>query len=178
MDVVVRRRGHVEVDDVAERFDVDASGGDVGRDQHGIAAALEAGQRLRPLALRPVAVDALGLDAVLHEEIRETVGAMLRAGEDQRLLEDLALQQLQQQRRLEILGYGIRGVRWTLIVAGFFSISAASAPIGAGIVALKNSVWRRAGMCRRMRLMSGRKPMSSMRSASSSTRYSRPSSFA
>ena len=44
-----------------------------------------------------------------------------------------------------------------------------------GIVALKNSVCRFAAAdVRSTRRMSGRKPMSSMRSASSSTRYSRP----
>jgi ATP-dependent RNA helicase RhlE len=43
---------------------------------------------------------------------------------------------------------------------------------------LKHSVCRRAGRWRRMRRMSGRKPMSSIRSASSSTRYWRPLSFA
>ena len=38
-----------------------------------------------------------------------------------------------------------------------------------GIVALNSSVWRCAGHCRRIRSTSGAKPMSSMRSASSST---------
>ena len=68
--------------------------------------------------------------------------------------------------------------RCSAIVAGFFSISDANAAISLGIVALKKSVCRLPGMCRRMRLMSGRNPMSSMRSASSSTRYSSPLSFA
>ena len=54
-----------------------------------------------------------------------------------------------------------------------------SAPaIGGGMVALKNSVCRLAGMCLRMRRISGRNPMSSIRSASSSTRYSSPDSLA
>jgi hypothetical protein len=72
------------------------------------------------------------------------------------------------------------GFAWrsTLIVTGLFNISRASSPIGGGIVALKNSVWRRAGMFRSTRRMSGRNPMSSIRSASSSTRCSTPSSFA
>src|SRR5262245_39990171 len=34
VDVVFRCLGHVEVDDVAERFDVDAAGGDIGGDQY------------------------------------------------------------------------------------------------------------------------------------------------
>ena len=68
--------------------------------------------------------------------------------------------------------------RSRLIEAGFLSISRASAPMGPGMVALKNSVCLRGGRCLRMRLMSGRNPMSSIRSASSSTRYSRCASLA
>ena len=64
--------------------------------------------------------------------------------------------------------------RSRLIVTGFCSISRDSSAIGGGIVALKNSVCRCGGRCRRTRRMSGRKPMSSMRSASSSTRYCEP----
>ena len=64
------------------------------------------------------------------------------------------------------------------IIAGSRSSSLVSSRIGGGIVALKNSVCRFAGRCRRMRRTSGRKPMSSMRSASSRTRYSRFASFA
>ena len=68
--------------------------------------------------------------------------------------------------------------RLTFSVAGRRSISWASAAIGGGIVALKSIVWRLAGRCRSTRLMSGRNPMSSIRSASSSTRCSSPASFA
>ena len=68
--------------------------------------------------------------------------------------------------------------RSRLIVTGSCSISRASSAIGGGIVALKNSVCRRVGRWRRTRRMSGRKPMSSMRSASSSTRNLRPVSLA
>ena len=62
--------------------------------------------------------------------------------------------------------------RCRLIVTGFCSISDASAAIGGGIVALKNSVCRRGGNVPQDAADVGRKPMSSMRSASSSTRYS------
>ena len=46
--------------------------------------------------------------------------------------------------------------------------------ISGGMVAEKNSVWRRGGSSLQMRSMSGMKPMSSMRSASSMTRISTP----
>ena len=58
MDVVLRQRRNVEVDDVAERFDVDAARGDVGRDEHAIPAALESLERVGALRLRPIAVNA------------------------------------------------------------------------------------------------------------------------
>ena len=58
------------------------------------------------------------------------------------------------------------------------SSSRDSAWIGPGIVAEKNSVCRRGGRCFSTRRMSGRKPMSSIRSASSSTSTSRPDSAA
>ncbi len=53
--------------------------------------------------------------------------------------------------------------------AGFFSTSFATPSISFDIVAEKSSVCRAAGVFATMRRMAGRKPMSSMRSASSST---------
>jgi hypothetical protein len=49
--------------------------------------------------------------------------------------------------------------------------------ISFGIVAEKSSVWRLAGSASTMRRTSGQKPMSSIRSASSSTSVSRPSNL-
>jgi hypothetical protein len=62
MDVVIGCGRHIEIDDVAERLDVDPAGRDVGGDEHAILPALEAVQRLRPLRLRAVAVNARGDD--------------------------------------------------------------------------------------------------------------------
>jgi hypothetical protein len=42
VDVVVGLGRHVEVDDVRQRLDVDAARGDVGGDEHAVAAGLEA----------------------------------------------------------------------------------------------------------------------------------------
>jgi hypothetical protein len=61
---------------------------------------------------------------------------------------------------------------------GFTSISRESFAISCGIVAEKKSVCRFVGRYFRMRRMSGRKPMSSMRSASSITSTSRFLKFA
>ena len=46
-----------------------------------------------PLRLRPVAVNPLGLDAVLHQILRQPVGAVLGAGEHERVLHLAPLQQ-------------------------------------------------------------------------------------
>src|SRR3954452_20431225 len=76
--------GRVEVDDVRDAGDIDAAGGDVGRDERVDGAGLEARQRLLALALALVAVHGDGLDAGVREAAQEPVGAALRAHEDQR----------------------------------------------------------------------------------------------
>ena len=96
---------------MAQRFHVNAARGDVRGDEHLIGAILEAGQGLRPLRLRAIAVDAFGLDAVGDQLRREPVGAVLRAGEDQRLRHVSALEQLHQQGALQILRHRIHGLR-------------------------------------------------------------------
>jgi hypothetical protein len=111
VDVVVGHGRHVEIDDVAEGFHVDAAGGDVGGDQDPDAAALEGRERRRPLRLAPVAVDALTGDAVAREEVRQPVGAVLGAREDQGALHVAALDQLQQQGGLDVLGDRVHRLR-------------------------------------------------------------------
>ena len=111
MDVVFRDHGHVEVDDVAQRLDVDAARRNVGRDQDAIPAFLEPLQRINALVLRPVAVDARRIDAVLGEELPQAVGAMLGAREHQRFLDEVAIEDREQQRRLELLRHRIRRLR-------------------------------------------------------------------
>jgi len=76
MDVIVGLRRDVEVDDVAERRDVDSPRGDVGRDEHAVLAALEAGERLRALRLRAIAVNALDGEAGLAEMFGQPIGAV------------------------------------------------------------------------------------------------------
>src|SRR6185436_13290041 len=73
VDVVVGHRGNVEVDDVPEGGDVDAARGNDGRYQDPVLAALEAAQRLRPLRLRPIAVDSFSLNTGRTERSRHTV---------------------------------------------------------------------------------------------------------
>ena len=110
VDVVLGLHRHVEVDHVAERCHVDAARGDVGRDQHLVAPLLEPFERLRALRLRAVAVDALNAHLVRRQVLRETVGTVLGSREHQRVLH-FALQQLEQQRRLERLQHRVDRLR-------------------------------------------------------------------
>ena len=66
-------------------------------------------------------------------------------------------------------------LRWpTWMYFGSLTISSASRITSSGIVAEKSSVWRSAGIAAMIRRTSGQKPMSIMRSASSSTSSSMP----
>ena len=53
VDVIVRLPGHVEVDDVADAFDVEAAGGDVGGDEDRDLAVLEPLELGDPLETAP-----------------------------------------------------------------------------------------------------------------------------
>ena len=92
-------------------FDVDSPRGDVGCDEDAESARFEPGQRLRALRLRPVAVDPLRGDPIAGERIGETVRAVFRAGEGEDRLQVAAAQQLEEERRLELLGDRIDGLR-------------------------------------------------------------------
>ena len=111
VNVVVGHGGHVEVHDVPQGRDVDAARGDVGGHEHAILAALEAGQRLGALRLRSVAVDPFHLEVPRREELREPIGAMLRAREHERVVHLALLQQRRQQHRLQVLRDRIYRVR-------------------------------------------------------------------
>src|SRR5436309_4076574 len=111
VDVVVRHVRDVEVDYVAQRLDVDAARRDVGRHEDAEAAGLEAGQRLRALRLGAVPVDTFAGDVVPVEELGESVGAVLRAREDEGLRHVVALEERQQQRALQLLRDGVDRMR-------------------------------------------------------------------
>src|ERR1700688_770390 len=173
MDVGLGDVGKVEIHHMRDAVDVDAAGGDVGGDQRADRAGAERRQHPLAVVLRLVAVNGVGADAGPLEALHHLVGAVLGAGEDQRAIDRLLLQELRQQRGL---GGGMRsavgaaGV--TATRAGSRSIASASSAISFGIVAEKNSVCRLIGVLATIFRMSLMKPMSSMRSASSSTRNS------
>ncbi len=86
VNVIFRHVWQLVVHHVRQLFNVEATGGDVGRHQHADVARLEVRQRTgtRPLAL--VAVDRRAADAVFVQLFRQVVRAVLGAGKDQHLL--------------------------------------------------------------------------------------------
>ena len=83
VDEVVAGIGQVVVDDVRDVGDVDAASGDVGGDQDAVLAVGEALESGGALGLAAVAMDGVGVVAELLELLRDTVGAMLGAREDE-----------------------------------------------------------------------------------------------
>src|SRR3954447_13756964 len=81
--VALRNIRQVVIDDVADAVDVDAAGGDVGRDQRAHLAGAEISQCPFALALRLVAVDGGGTEPDLFKSAHDFVGAVLGAGKDQ-----------------------------------------------------------------------------------------------
>ena len=109
---------------------------------------------------------------------------MAGAGEDQHRVGVGLLEQLEQQGRLQVLRHRVEGVRHGLDRAAEANgdplrvaqgLGGQLLRLSGGKVAEKSMVWRRAGTCLRMRWTEGKKPMSNMRSASSSTSTSTPS---
>ena len=103
VDVAFRLVREVEVDHVRQVDDVEAPGGDVRRHEHSRRAPLEARQRLLARVLRLVAVDRLGPDRVALELLGDRVGAVLGAGEDERVLDGRAVQEVLEE--LDLLGF-------------------------------------------------------------------------
>ena len=83
--VVFRHAGQFVVDHMRQIDDIDAARGNVSRHQNLQVAGLEFLQRTGAGCLALVAVDRQRLDAVLHQLFRQSIGAMLGAGEHQHL---------------------------------------------------------------------------------------------
>jgi hypothetical protein len=181
VDVVLRHVRQLEVDHVRQLVDVEAAGGDVGGHQHAHVAALEAGQRPRAGALALVAVDGGGGEAVGLQLLGQAVGAVLGAGEDQHLAPVVGADQMAQQLALAVRSTGCTTWRYGLgggvARRDLDQLRAVQQPvrevlISSEKVAENSRFWRSAGQQRQHLRMSWMKPMSSIRSASSSTRIS------
>ena len=111
VDVVLGDLGQVEVHHMAQRLDVDAARRDVRGHEHPVLTGLEAVERLGALRLGAIAVDPLGRDSVPLEQLGQTVRPVLRAREHQRVLHDATLEQLDQQRSLQLGRHGVDRLR-------------------------------------------------------------------
>ena len=179
--VAVAVGGRVEVDDVRDALDVDAARGDVGRDERVDRARLEPGERLLALALGLVAVHRDGGDAGVAEALDEAVRAALRADEHERavaLAAQLADEGVHAAVALDrdeaVLDLGGPRLARRVVVARArrgCTATRAGRPHRRGLRRRTASGDRR-GQAATIRSTAGRKPMSSMRSASSRTRIS------
>ena len=100
--VVGRHHGQLVVDDVRQGIDVEPARGDFRRDEDRHLAVLEVVERADALRLALVAVDRGGGDAVALELLGEAVGAVLGAGEDERLVDAADLDELAEQLALAV----------------------------------------------------------------------------
>ncbi len=92
--VTLRNVRQIVVDDVTDAFDVDAAGGDVGRDQRADLPAAKIGEHALALALRLVAVDRGSADAALFKSSHHLISAVLGAREHQRAVDRFGAQQV------------------------------------------------------------------------------------
>src|SRR3546814_6967294 len=81
MHVIFRHGRQLEVHDVRQLVDIEATSGDIGCDQHADFVGLELRERLGARTLALVAVQRGSADAGLFELLDQTVGAMLGARE-------------------------------------------------------------------------------------------------
>ena len=103
VDVIFRYVRQLVVHHVRQLFDIQTTGGDIGRHQHANAAGFKVGQRAGTRSLALVAMDRRAADAVFIKLLREVVGAMLGAGKHQHLLPVAFADQLRQQFALAAL---------------------------------------------------------------------------
>jgi transglutaminase-like putative cysteine protease len=178
VDIAFRVDGNIKIDNVRDAVDVDAAGGDVGGDERAHAAGAEVFQRALARTLRLVAVDGSSGVAVLLQVLDHAVGAVLGAGEDDRALQRRVERATASKARLS--PHSTNSTRWSMrstVVAcgvtstrtGWRRMPAASSAIACGMVAENSMVCRSTGNSLTILRMSRMKPMSSMRSASSST---------
>ena len=98
--VALGRRRHVVVDDVGERVDVEAAGGDVGGDQQLGRAVAQAAHHPVALGLVHAAVQRLGPVAAAVHRLGELVDLGARAAEHERRLRRLDVEDAPERGRL------------------------------------------------------------------------------
>ena len=98
MDVIVGLPRHVEIDDVADAFDVETAGRDVGGDEDRDLVILEAIELGDAIGLVHVALDLADREAGALQAAGELANRRLAVGEDDRVLEFLVAQDVAQAR--------------------------------------------------------------------------------
>jgi microcystin-dependent protein len=159
---------HVEVEDVADVGNVEAAGGDVGGDQQRELAIAEL-RRASPCgALVHVAMQRAGVEAVRSASGTASATSTLAVAEDDRVLEVVGARIRSRstarfssawpalhQRCVMVFGGGVAGLGDFDAHRVLQEALAVSFWISGGMVAEKNSVWRRGGSSLQMRSMSG-----------------------
>ena len=177
VDVGLLRR--IEVDHVRDVVDVEPARGDVGGDERLHLAGVEALERLLALRLALVAVDRCCVDVVAAQLLDQTVGAGLGAHEDEREPGLLLLQQLDERRDLvlrrdrdeAVVDVAGAAVGRQLALEAGREVRVAARELADLAVERRREEHRLAVVVQPAHELStcGLNPMSSMRSASSST---------
>ena len=179
---------HVEIEDVADRGDIETAGGDVGGDQQRDLALAERFQRGGARGLVHVAMQRGGVELVAQQRAVQLGDLALAVAEDDGVLEVSAVRiSLRSVSRFSCRVAAGATSSWLMVVAAVAGLETSTRTglcrklsamrwISGGMVAVKNSVCRVNGTSLPMRSMSGMKPMSSMRSASSMISSSQPES--
>ncbi len=110
VDVGLGLHGQVEVEDVCNGVDIQASCGDVGGDEDAEAACGEGVECAGALVLGLVAMDCDGGDAVADEFFGNAVGAVLGFGEDDAALGGGVGQQVHEQGGLALFGQEVEAL--------------------------------------------------------------------
>ena len=110
MDVVLRHIGQFVVDHLRQLLDIEPARGNLGGHQCGDLSALEHVERFHARRLALVAVDGRRLNAGPLQLLRQAIGAMLGAGEDQYLPPLAFLDQMHQQMTLLFFLHAIRAL--------------------------------------------------------------------
>ena len=114
VDVILHVHRKIVVHHVRDAVHVNAARRDVRRHQHPHHAFLEILQRAQPLVLRAVRVQRRTAHALLLQLPRQPVGGVLHPRENQHHVHLRVLQQMQQQRRLQMLRHFIEKLRHRL----------------------------------------------------------------
>ena len=93
VDVGLRFHWKVVVHHMCDAVDIDAAGGDVGRDQDGDPTRTERTHDVDAFVLRLVGVDRIGAEFVGSQVSHEAVGSVLRLGEDESAFHRIPFQQ-------------------------------------------------------------------------------------